>query len=252
MEIFMPVTLLPNERLDELHRKSYSIIQNPDRFCFGMDAVLLSDFANIKRGEYAIDLGTGNGIIPILLEAKTQGEHFTGLEIQPENVDMALRSVAYNHLEDKITITQGDIKDASLIYGASSFHIVTTNPPYMTGSHGLTNENQAKAIARHELLCTLEDVIRESAKLLKPKGRFYMVHRPFRLTEIMSLMHQYGIEPKRMRLVHPFIDKEPNMVLIEGLRGGNPRITIEKPLIVYEQPGVYTPEIHDIYGYNNL
>lgn len=247
----MSVTLLPNERLDELHRKGYSIIQNPDRFCFGMDAVLLSDFANIKRGEHAIDLGTGNGIIPILLEAKTYGKHFTGLEIQPENVDMALRSVAYNHLEDKITITQGDIKDASVIYGASSFHVVTTNPPYMTGSHGLTNDNQAKAIARHELLCTLEDVIREGAKLLKPKGRFYMVHRPFRLTEIMCLMHKYGIEPKRMRLVHPFIHKEPNMVLIEGLRGGNPRITIEKPLIVYETPGVYTTEIHEIYGYNN-
>lgn len=245
----MSITLLPNERLDELHRKGYSVIQNPDRFCFGMDAVLLSDFTNIKQGEHAIDLGTGNGIIPILLEAKTHGEHFTGLEIQPENVDMALRSVAYNHLQDKITITQGDIKDASTIYGASSFHVVTTNPPYMTGSHGLTNENQAKAIARHELLCTLEDVIREGAKLLKPKGRFYMVHRPFRLTEIMCLMHQYGVEPKRMRLVHPFIDKEPNMVLIEGLRGGNPRITIEKPLIVYEKPGEYTQEIYDIYGY---
>lgn len=247
----MSVTLLPNERLDELHRKGYSIIQNPDRFCFGMDAVLLSGFANIKQGERAIDLGTGNGIIPILLEAKTQGEHFTGLEIQPENVDMALRSVAYNHLQDKITITQGDIKDASAIYGASSFHVVTTNPPYMTGSHGLTNENQAKAIARHELLCNLEDVIREGARLLKPKGRFYMVHRPFRLTEIMCLMHQYGIEPKRMRLVHPFIDKEPNMALIEGLRGGNPRITIEKPLIVYDKPGEYTQEIYDIYGYSS-
>lgn len=247
----MSVTLLPNERLDELHRKGYSIIQNPDRFCFGMDAVLLSGFANIKQGERAIDLGTGNGIIPILLEAKTQGEHFTGLEIQPENVDMALRSVAYNHLQDKITITQGDIKDASAIYGASSFHVVTTNPPYMTGSHGLTNENQAKAIARHELLCNLEDVIREGARLLKPKGRFYMVHRPFRLTEIMCLMHQYGIEPKRMRLVHPFIDKEPNMVLIEGLRGGNPRITIEKPLIVYDKPGEYTQEIYNIYGYSS-
>lgn len=245
----MSVTLLPGERLDELHRNGYYVIQNPNRFCFGMDAVLLSGFACVKPGERAIDLGTGNGIIPILLEAKTKGEHFTGLEIQPENVDMASRSVAYNHLEKKITITQGDIKDASGLFGASSFHVVTTNPPYMTGKHGLTNPNTAKAIARHEILCTLEDVIRESARLLMPQGRFYMVHRPFRLAEIMCLMSRYGMEPKRMKLVYPFVDKEPNMVLIEGLRGGKPRITVEKPLIVYEKPGVYTREIYDIYGY---
>lgn len=245
----MSVTLLEGERLDELHRNGYSIIQNPAKFCFGMDAVLLSGFANVKPGETAIDLGTGTGIIPILLEAKTRGEHFTGLEIQPESADMAMRSVAYNHLEDKIKIEIGNIKDASTQFGASSFHVVTTNPPYMTGQHGLTNPNEAKAIARHEILCTLEDVIRESAKLLKPQGRFYMVHRPFRLAEIMCLMHQYGLEPKRMKLVYPFVDKEPNMVLIEGLRGGKPRITVEKPLIVYQEPGVYTKEIYDIYGY---
>lgn len=245
----MSVTLLEGERLDELHRNGYYIIQNPAKFCFGMDAVLLSGFANVKSGESAIDLGTGTGIIPILLEAKTKGEHFTGLEIQLESADMARRSVAYNRLEDKIDIKIGNIKDASTQFGASSFHVVTTNPPYMTGNHGLTNPNEAKAIARHEILCTLEDVIRESARLLKPQGRFYMVHRPFRLAEIMCLMHQYGLEPKRMQLVYPFADKEPNMVLIEGLRGGKPRITVEKPLIVYKEPGVYTDEIYEIYGY---
>lgn len=245
----MSVTLLEGERLDELHRNGYFIIQNPAKFCFGMDAVLLSGFANVKPGETAIDLGTGTGIIPILLEAKTKGEHFTGLEIQPESADMARRSVAYNRLEDKINIEIGNIKDASTQFGASSFHVVTTNPPYMTGQHGLTNPNEAKAIARHEILCNLEDVIRESARLLKPQGRFYMVHRPFRLAEIMCLMHQYGLEPKRMRLVYPFVDKDPNMVLIEGLRGGKPRITVEKPLIVYQEPGIYTDEIYDIYGY---
>lgn len=245
----MSATLLEGERFDELHRNGYYIIQNPAKFCFGMDAVLLSGFANVKPGETAIDLGTGTGIIPILLEAKTKGEHFTGLEIQPESADMARRSVAYNHLESKINIEIGNIKDASTQFGASSFHVVTTNPPYMTGQHGLTNPNEAKAIARHEILCTLEDVIRESARLLKPQGRFYMVHRPFRLAEIMCLMHQYGLEPKRMRLVYPFVDKEPNMVLIEGLRGGKPQITVEKPLIVYKEPGVYTDEIYDIYGY---
>ncbi len=245
----MSVKLLENERLDELHRNGYFIIQNPKKFCFGMDAVLLSGFVQVKPNETVLDLGTGTGIIPILLEAKTDGSHFTGLEIQPESADMAKRSVLYNHLEDKINIEIGNIKDASIQFGASSFHVITTNPPYMTGNHGLTNQNQAKAIARHEILCNLEDVIRESAKILKPQGRFYMVHRPFRLAEIINLMHQYGLEPKRMQLVHPFIDKEPNMVLIEGLRGGKPRITVEKPLIVYQKPGVYTDEIYDIYGY---
>lgn len=245
----MSVELLENERLDELHRNGYYIIQNPQKFCFGMDAVLLSGFARVKRKETVLDLGTGTGIIPILLEAKTEGAHFTGLEIQPESADMARRSVRYNHLQKKINIEIGNIKDASLQFGASSFHVITTNPPYMTGQHGLTNQNEAKAIARHEILCSLEDVIRESAKILKPQGRFYMVHRPFRLAEIMAVMHQYGIEPKRMQLVYPYVDKEPNMVLLEGLRGGNPRITVEKPLIVYKEPGVYTDEIYDIYGY---
>ena len=245
----MSVKLLEDERLDELHRNGYFIIQNPKKFCFGMDAVLLSGFVQVKPNETVLDLGTGTGIIPILLEAKTDGSHFTGLEIQPESADMAKRSVLYNHLEDKINIEIGNIKDASIQFGASSFHVITTNPPYMTGNHGLTNQNQAKAIARHEILCNLEDVIRESAKILKPQGRFYMVHRPFRLAEIINFMHQYGLEPKRMQLVHPFIDKEPNVVLIEGLRGGKPRITVEKPLIVYQKPGVYTDEIYDIYGY---
>ncbi len=237
------------ERIDELQRNGYLIIQNPKRFCFGMDAVLLSGFANVKSKERVLDLGTGTGIIPILLEAKTKGEHFTGLEIQPESADMARRSVELNHLELKIDIVTGDIKDASKYFGASSFDVITTNPPYMIGNHGLQNLQDAKTIARHEILCTLEDILRESAKILRPKGRFYMVHRPFRLSEILCLMTKYGIEPKRMKLVHPFIDREPNMVLIEGLRNGKPRLTVEKPLIVYQSDGKYTNEIYEVYGY---
>ncbi len=237
------------ERLDELHRNGYYIIQDPKRFCFGMDAVLLSSFAQAKRGEKVLDLGTGTGIIPILMEAKTESGDFTALEIQEESADMARRSVSYNHLDDKIKIVTGDIKDASKIFGASSFQVITTNPPYMIGNHGENSPSQAKAIARHEVLCTLDDILRESARLLANGGRFYMVHRPFRLAEILSKMVEYKIEPKRMRLVHPFIDKEPNMVLIEGLRGGKSRMTIEKPLIVYKEQGVYTEEIYDIYGY---
>ena len=241
--------LLPGERIDELQRNGYSIIQNPERFCFCMDTVLLSVFARAKKQERCLDLGCGNGIIPILMEAKTEGKHFTGLEIQPESADMAKRSVALNGLQDRIDIVEGDIKDASKIFGASSFHVVTTNPPYMTAQHGLTNVYEAKTIARHEVLCNLEDIIRESARLLMPGGRFYMVHRPFRLAEIISLMVQYRMEPKRMRLVYPYVDREPNMVLIEGLRGGKSRMTVEKPLIVYKEPGKYTDEIYDVYGY---
>ena len=241
--------LLPGERIDELQRNGYRIIQNPERFCFGMDAVLLSGFARAKKQERCLDLGCGNGIIPILMEAKTEGKHFTGLEIQPESADMARRSVALNGLQDRIDIVEGDIKDASKIFGAYSFHVVTTNPPYMTAQHGLTNVYEAKTIARHEVLCNLEDIIRESARLLMPGGRFYMVHRPFRLAEIISLMVQYRMEPKRMRLVYPYVDREPNMVLIEGLRGGKSRMTVEKPLIVYKEPGKYTDEIYDVYGY---
>lgn len=241
--------LHPGERLDELQRNGYVIIQDPKRFCFGMDAVLLSGFVQVKPGEQVLDLGTGTGILPILLEAKTEGKSFTGLEIQPESADMARRSVALNHLDSKINIVTGDIKDASKYFGASSFDVVITNPPYMVNSHGLKNAQSAKAIARHEVLCNLEDIIRESAKLLPPKGRFYMVHRPFRLSEILCMMTKYGIEPKRMKLVYPYIDREPNMVLLEGLRGGRPRMTIEKPLIVYKEKNKYTDEILKVYGY---
>lgn len=241
--------LLPGERLDDLQRNGYKIIQDPKRFCFGMDAVLLSGFARVCEGEHVLDLGTGTGIIPILLEAKTKGGHFTGLEIQQESAEMAARSVAYNGLEERISIVTGDIKDAAKIFGASSFDVVTCNPPYMIYRHGLTNESDAKTIARHEVLCSLEDVIGQTARLLPPRGRCYFVHRPFRLAEILSMMREYHIEPKRLRLVYPFVDKEPNMVLLEGLRGGNSGLTVEKPLIVYSEPGVYTPEIYDVYGY---
>ncbi|WP_148411656.1 tRNA1(Val) (adenine(37)-N6)-methyltransferase [Murimonas intestini] len=245
----MMIELHPGERLDELNRNGYKIIQDEKKFCFGMDAVLLSGFASVKEGESVLDLGTGTGIIPILLEAKTKGKHFTGLEIQKESADMARRSVAYNHLEEKISIVCGDIKEADKIFPAASFDVITSNPPYMTGSHGLVNPDLPKAIARHEVLCTLDDVVRQAAKLLRPGGRFFMVHRPFRLSEIMCTLTGYKLEPKRMRLVYPFADKEPNMVLIEAHRGGRPRITVEKPLIVYREPGVYTDEIYGVYGY---
>ncbi|GAB6104755.1 tRNA1(Val) (adenine(37)-N6)-methyltransferase [Blautia glucerasea] len=237
----------PGERADDL-QNGYYVIQSPEKFCFGMDAVLLSGFAKIKKGQRVLDMGTGTGIIPILLRSKTPGEHFTGLEIQKECAEMARRSVAYNDLEKDIDIVCGDIKEAAEIFGAASFHAVTCNPPYMIGQHGLQNPHMPKAIARHEILCTLEDVVSQTSRVLKDRGHFYMVHRPFRLAEIFQVLSKYKLEPKRMQLVYPFIDREPNMVLIEALKGGNSRITVERPLIVYEKPGAYTEDILKIYG----
>lgn len=245
----MTINLKPGERLDDLQRNHFQIIQNPRRFCFGMDAVLLSGFAKAKAGARVLDLGTGNGIIPILMAAKTEAEHLTGLEIQPESVDMAKRSVLLNDLTERVSIVEGDIKRASGLFGAAVFDVVTCNPPYMPGQHGLVNSDQAKALARHEIACTFEDVAREAGKLLRPGGTFYLVHRPFRLAEIISTLLTYKLEPKRMRLVYPFVDQEPNMVLLEACRGGNSRMRVEPPLIVYKEPGVYMPEIYEVYGY---
>ena len=245
----MTIKLLPNERIDELQRNGYRIIQNEKKFCFGMDAVLLSGFARAGQGERVLDLGTGTGIIPILMEAKTEGESFTGLEIQEEMAEMAARSVKLNGLEEKVSIIQGDLKEASKRFGKASFDVVTCNPPYMNQNHGLKNPDEPKAIARHELLCSFEDVAREAAALLKSGGRLYLVHRPHRLTEIFETLRAHKLEPKRMKFVHPFADAEANMVLIEAFRGGRPQMRVEAPVIVYEKPGVYTNEIYEIYGY---
>lgn len=243
------VKLKDKERIDDLQRNGYQIIQNPEKFCFGMDAVLLTGFAKAKASDRLLDLGTGTGIIPLLMEAKYDCKELIGLEIQEESADMARRSVALNSLSDKIQIVTGDIKEADSLFGPASFDCITCNPPYMIGQHGLQNPEGPKAIARHEVLCTFDDVARVSARLLKPGGHFFLVHRPFRLPEIMTTLSQYKLEPKRMQLVYPYVDKEPNMVLIEAVRGGNPRMQVEKPLIVYKEEGVYMPEIYEVYGY---
>ena len=223
------------ERLDDLQLGGLEIIQDPDKFCFGVDAVFLSDFARVKPGETVLDMGTGNGIIPLLLSAKTQGRKFTGLEIQQDTAEMARRSVLHNHLEDRIEIVTGDIKEAAEIFKPAFFDVITINPPYMLADHGLRNPDSARAVARHEVLCSLDDILRESMRLLQDKGRFYMIHRPFRLTEIMIKMNHYKIEPKRIQFIYPHIDREPAMMLIEGVRGAKPRVTVEPPIIIYDR-----------------
>ena len=243
----MNMLISEDERIDELGRKGYQIIQNRKRFCFGIDAVLLADFANARPGQKVLDLGTGTGIIPILMEARYDGDDYYALEIQKDSVDMARRSVRLNHLEDKIQILEGDIKEAVSIFEAASFDVITTNPPYMTQDSGIKNPGEAKAIARHEILCNLEDVISQSSKLLKNRGRFYMVHRPFRLTDMMYLMRKYHLEPKRIRMVHSYVDSEASMVLVEACKCGRPFLKMEKPCIIYQSPSVYTDEIYEIY-----
>lgn len=266
------VIIKDDERIDDLQRNGYHIIQKKSGFCFGMDAVLLSGFAKVKPGEKVIDLGTGTGIIPILLEAKTEGRIFFGVEIQDEVAEMASRSVRLNSLEEKVLILKGDIKELGkrgsnnilervlpkkgsengneeVKAEPGSFDVVTSNPPYMNTGHGLKNPMEMKNISRHEVLCSLDDVCRAAGRLLKSGGRFYMVHRPHRLSEIVSSLKAYKLEPKRMKFVHPFIDRDANMVLIESVKSGGSQVTVEKPVIVYESEGKYTREIYDIYGY---
>jgi len=239
--------LREGERLDDLQRDGLQLIQNPGWFCFGMDAVLLSAFTKAGEGDRVIDLCTGNGVIPILLSARTKGSRFDGIEIQADIADMAMRSVRYNHLEDRVEIREGDVKQAVAIYGAASAQVVTCNPPYLTETGGLINPTDHKAIARHELRLTLADVIDAAKNLLVSGGHFYMVHRPFRLAEILHEMVEAGLEPKRLRMVHPHEGKEPNMVLVEGVRGGNSGMVVEKPLVIYQNDGTYTDEVRELY-----
>ena len=308
----------PGERVDDLQRAGLRIIQDPELFCFGMDAVLLSAYVQMKKARRGLDLGTGNGIIPILLSDRTDCLSLTGLEIQEASADLAKRSVALNGLGDRISIVRGDIREADRIFAAASFDFITCNPPYrqagsgritgtpagggkaigtsagsgritgtpagggkaivasagsgrITGTsagnnpRGQSQENgqpkgdaapdqtagtcgiDPRAIARHEILCSFEDVVRAAAALLRPGGHFYLVHRPLRLAELITKLCTSGLEPKRMRLVYPHVDKAPNMVLLDCVRGGAPELRVEPPLIVYDGNGSYTPELLEIY-----
>ena len=243
----LDLVLQEGERLDDLHRNGYKIIQNPRFFSFGMDAVLLSAFAKVYKNEKHMDFCCGNGIVPILLEAKCMGTSFWGMEIQEQLADMASRSVALNGLEEKINIIRGDIKEAAGMLGHGAFDVITVNPPYMATGSGFENENSPMAIARHEIMCNLDDVAAAASKLLRFGGRFYMVHRPGRLTDIMFTLRKYSLEPKILRFVQSKVDEPPNTLLIMAAKGGKVHLNVEKPLIVYDEQGKYTREVHGIY-----
>nr|WP_312290983.1 tRNA1(Val) (adenine(37)-N6)-methyltransferase [Clostridium chromiireducens] len=236
-----------DETIDDLQLKGLNLIQKKDGFKFGIDAVLLSDFANVKSKHKVMDLCTGTGIVPFLLYGKYGPQSVYGLEIQEEMVDMAKRSAKLNLLGEQIKFFQGDLKNIDKLKQFEKFDVVTVNPPYKLNSAGIINTNDKLAIARHEILCNLEDVIIASRILLKDNGRLFMIHRPERLADIFTLMRKYKIEPKRVKMIHPKIGKAPNIVLVEGQRDGGAYLKWDAPLYVYDDNGKYTKEIDSIY-----
>lgn len=245
--------LKENERIDDLEYDNLKIIQNKKGFCFGIDSVLISDFARgIKPNTMGIDLGTGTGIISILLASKTELSKILGIEKQKDIADMAKRSVEVNKLQDKIEIKNIDINDIieKKVLEKEKFDFVVTNPPYKKENTGKTNESEYKYISRHETTAKLEDFIKTAKYLLKDRGSMYMVHRPDRLVDIIELMRKYKIEPKKIRFVYSNIEKEPTLILIKGIKNAMPFLKIEKPLIIYNSNGEYTDEIYKIYDKN--
>ncbi|HAN09087.1 MAG TPA: SAM-dependent methyltransferase [Clostridiales bacterium] len=237
-----------DERIDDLEIKDYHIIQNKKMFCFGIDAVLLSSFAKVKKDEDVLDMCTGNGVVAMLLEAKTEAKQITGIDIIDKNIDMANRSIKMNKQTEKVSFIQGDINNSREIFKGRQFNVITCNPPYMENNKGLKNELTEKIIARHEVLCTLEDIISSASSLLTNNGRIYMVHRPHRLTDIIHIMKKYKVELKKLRNVYPRVDKAPAMILVEGVKNAKPNLVIDPPLIIYNKEGNYTEEILKMYG----
>ena len=242
------MNLKPNERIDDLNRCGYKIIQNTNKFCFGMDAVLLSSFAKANEGDKVIDLGTGTGIIPILIVAKTKVKKITAFEIQKESADMAKNSVALNNMSDRIEVVNESLESIEKILSPQSVNVVISNPPYMKKSGSVENSSEKIAIARHEIKCTLQSVIKAAAYVLKPNGRFYMIHKPERLSEIINDGIKYNLEVKRLRFVVPEKGKNPTMVLVEYVKCAASGMTVESELVVYKDKGVYSEEVEKIYG----
>lgn len=240
--------LKDEERIDDLQRDGLMIIQHPGKFCFGIDAVLLSGFCRLHRSYKVVDFGTGTGILPILLFAKTGAEHFVGIEIQPAMADMASRSVKMNGLADRISIINGDLKEASAMLGKNCYEAVVCNPPYYKVGGGKRNPVRELEIARHEVMCTIEDVVRESRAILKENGHFFMIYTASRLAEVLCLLSKSSLQPKRIRLIYPYAGKDANLFMVEAVKGGREGMIVESPLIVYREPGIYTDEVKDIYS----
>ena len=248
--ITMAFTVFPDETLEDLQLNGLKILQKKEAFRFGVDAVLLSHFVRVKKKQRVLDMGTGTGILPILLAAKTEAAWITGLEIQPEIAAMAKRSIDGNGLENRVEIISGDIKRVTSLLGAATYDVVVTNPPYTRAGGGLKNPEESKAIARHELFCTLEDVLRSGAQMLKPQGEFYMVHRPDRLTDILEGMRKMKMEPKLLQMVCPREGEAPSLILVKGIRNGKPGLKILPQLLIYDKEGRYTKETRLIYSEN--
>lgn len=247
----MDIQLKETERIDDLQMKGLKLIQDTNGFCFGIDAVLLANFAKVKKGANVADLGTGTGIIPILIAGKSEAKKIVGVEIQEDVYEMATRSVKLNNLEDRVQIVNEDIKTIDKKLEVHGFHVVISNPPYMH-SDGIKNPNDKKAISRHEVKCNLEDVIRAASRLTMPRGKFYMIHRPIRLADIITLGRKYNLEPKEIQFIHPRANKAPNLMLVQFTKDGRPELKILDPLYVYGEDGKYTQEIRDIYANEDI
>ncbi|MCG8483906.1 MAG: tRNA1(Val) (adenine(37)-N6)-methyltransferase [Clostridia bacterium] len=246
----MQNNLKENERIEDIQFNNLKLIQNPNWFCYGIDAVLIAKFCDVKKGWCGVDLGTGTGIIPLLLSAKNMRE-IIGIEIQDEVADMAKRSVEINGLEDRIKILNIDMNKACQYIKPYSMDMVISNPPYMAKNEGLINDEDIKAISRHEIKASLENVISTANDLLKDRGHFYLVHRPHRLVDILYLCRKYRLEPKRIRFVHPQKNKKPNILLLHCTKYGKPELKFLDPLYVYKEDGTYTDEIYQIYEREN-
>jgi len=235
-------------RWDDLQLGGLGIYQDKRQFCFGVDAVLLADFCRIRPKERVLDLCAGNGIIPILLAGKTKAKHIMGLELSERNCELFRKSVERNQLSEKLSVCCGDIKDIKTVVSGAEFDVVSCNPPYMEAGSGLLNAEDEVTWARHEVMCTLSDVLDAAAWSVKSGGRVCMIHRPHRMEDLLVGMRQRKLEPKRFRAVYPKPGKKASMILVEALRGGNPGMDVLPPLYIYDESGCYTREIDEIYG----
>lgn len=241
------ITLNENERIDQLHRNDYVIIQNSKKFCFGIDSVLLAHFAYAYEDEIVMDIGTGTGIIPILMSAITDARKFDAIDIQKDSVIMARKSVSLNNLENKINIFHCDVKNLTQNFPKNTYDVVTVNPPYVKYKSGIINNITPKSIARNEIFCTFEDIVFNSNKILKNKGRFYLIHKASRLADIMYTLRNHGLEPKKLQFIQSYFNSSPNLVLIEAIKQANPMLNVLPNLIIYNDDGSYTQEVFDIY-----